>query len=71
MFYIYIKFHENILDCIKVIQQTRFFRKQNSMRHNSTKLVGGVTILSLCTLTDSGLKFHENIIDGFEDRIFI
>ena len=38
--------------------------------HNSAKIVDVqshvVTFLVLCTLSDSGLKFHENIFDGFK-----
>ena len=32
------KFHENILDGIKAIEQTRFSWKKNSKGHNSVKL---------------------------------
>ena len=40
MVYICTKFHENILDGIKVTEQTHF-----SKGHNSLKNVGGVTVL--------------------------
>ena len=40
----------------------------NSKGHNFTKVVGGVTVLVLCTLSDIVYfctKFHENIFDDF------
>ena len=65
------KFHENILDVIKVIDRTRFSFEINSKRRNSVKNVGGVTVVFfsahrlmvvyICT------KFYENILDGIKN----
>ena len=48
------------------------------MGHNFTKIVGEVTVLVLCTLSDTSFfytQFHENIFDVFlscrVDTIFI
>ena len=45
------KFHENILDGIKVTEQTRFSLEKNSKGHNSTRLVGAFTVRVLCKLS--------------------
>ena len=50
------KFHENILDGVK--EQTRFSLEKNSKGHNITKIVGGVTVLVLCSLSDARLFLH-------------
>ena len=68
LLYICTKFHKNILDGIKVIEQTKISLK-NFKGHNFTKNVGGVTVLVLCThcliLVYFSTQFHENIFDGF------
>ena len=53
------KFHENILDGIKVIEQTRFSKEKNSKGHYSVKNVDGVTIPCLCTSSDDGLYLYK------------
>ena len=59
MVYISTKFHENILNGIK-IADTSFIAKILK-GHNSVKIVGGVTVLFLCILSDSGLYFYKVI----------
>ena len=59
MVYICAKFHENILDGISYRANMSFIKK-NSKGHNSVKAnVGGVTVLILCTLSDSGLFLYK------------
>ena len=48
------KFHENILDDIKVIEQTRF-SLDIFQRGILSQIVGGVTVLVFCTLSDTSL----------------
>ena len=55
--YISTKFHENILDSIKVIFHYIFIRKI-SKGHNAVKNVGGVPVLVLCTSSDDGLYLY-------------
>ena len=55
MVYICTKFHENILEGIKVIEQTQFSKEKNLKGHNSVKNVVGVMVLVLCTSSESGL----------------
>ena len=57
--YICIKFHENILDGIKVIERTQFSNEKISKVHNSVKNVDGVTVLFLCTLSDGSLYLYK------------
>ena len=47
--YISTKFHANILDGIKVIEQG----------YNSVKNVGGASVLILCMSSESGLYFYQ------------
>ena len=54
--YICTKFHENILDGINVIEQ--IFIRNISKGHNFTKIVGGVSFLVLCTLSDTSLFLY-------------
>ena len=64
--YICTKFHENILNGIKV--NTDFHVGKISKEHNSIN-IGRVMILFLCTLSDGGVylyKVHENILDGIK-----
>ena len=53
------KFHENIHNHIKVIEQTRFSYVKYSKGHNSAKIVDRVTVLVLCTFSDSGLYVYQ------------
>ena len=55
LFYICIKFHENILDSIKVIEQTLFTFEKIQSGIIFKKHVGGVKLLVLCTLSDTSL----------------
>ena len=43
--------HENILDGNKVIERTRFLRKNSKGQNSAKKNVCGVTVLILCTLS--------------------
>ena len=51
LLYICTKFHENILDGIKVTERTRFPLEKISKGHNSTRIVGGFTVRVLCKLS--------------------
>ena len=53
--YFYTKFHENILDGIKVIERTRFSWEKFQTGKILKKNVDGVTVLFLCILSDCGL----------------
>ena len=55
MLYICTKFHENILDDIKVTELKRFSLKKFSKGHTSTNIVNRITVLILCTWPDNGL----------------
>ena len=57
LLYICIKLHGNIIGGIKVIERTRFSLK-NSKGHNFTNIVGGVTVLVLCTLSNTSLFLY-------------
>ena len=57
--YICTKFHENILNRIKVIVPTRFSYTKISKGNNSLKNVGGVMVLFLCTSSDGGLYLNK------------
>ena len=62
LLYICTKFRENILNGIKVIEQTRFSLEKYQKGRNFTKIIGGVIVLVLCTLSDTSLfstQFHE------------
>ena len=54
LLYICTKFHENILYGIKVIKQ----KFEISKRHNFTNIVGGDTVLVLCTLSVTSLFLY-------------
>ena len=58
MVYICTRFHENILEGIKVIEYTIFIAKI-SKGHNSLKTVGGVMVLFLCKWFDGGLYLNK------------
>ena len=72
MVYICTKFHEYILDGIKIIERSLF-----SYEKFQIKNVHGVSVLVLCTSPDVVYvctKFHENSLDGIkviERTIFI
>ena len=57
LLYICTRFHENIINGINVTckEQTRFSLK-NLKGHNFTKIVGGVTVLVLCTLSETSFS---------------
>ena len=55
MVYISIKFHENILGGIKVLERTRFSSEKFQRAVIPLKNIGGVTVLVLCTLSNNGL----------------
>ena len=57
--YICTKFHENILDGIKVNTADMIFIGKISKGHNSVKNVGGVTVLFCCTSSDGGLYLYK------------
>ena len=59
MHYICAKFHEIILNSIKVIQQTRFLYAKITKGNNSAKNVGGVTVPYLCTSSGHALYFYQ------------
>ena len=59
MVYICTKYHENILDGMKVIEQDTIFIAKISKGHNSVKNVDGVTVLFLCISSDGGLYFYK------------
>ena len=52
------KFHEIILGCMKVIEQTRFSLEIFQRGILSQKNVEGVTVLVLCTLPDTSLFLY-------------
>ena len=57
--YICTKFHENVLYCINYRVDMNFIRKHSmGDNDNSAKTVGGVLVLVLCTLSDSGLYLY-------------
>ena len=60
------KFHEKILDGIKVIEQTRFSLEIFQRGIISQKLLVEL-VLVLCTLSNTSLflQCHDNIFDGF------
>ena len=57
--YICTKFHENILDGVKAIEQDTIPIGKISKGHNSVKNIGGVTVLVFCTLSDDGLYLYK------------
>ena len=59
MLYICAKFHEIILNGIKVIERTRFLYRKITKGNNSAKNVGGVTVVYLCTLSGHALYFYQ------------
>ena len=78
LLYICTKFHENILDGIKVIEQTRFSSEKFQRVIISQKMYGELQFLfpAYCLiLVYFSTQFHENIFDRFlccrEGMIFI
>ena len=59
MLYISTKFHEIILNGIKVIERTRFLYIKITKGNNSAKNVGGVTVFYLCTSSGHALYFYQ------------
>ena len=58
MLYISTKFHEIILNGIKVIERTRFLYGKLKRGIIPQKNVGGVTVVYLCTLSGHALYFY-------------
>ena len=59
MLYICAKFHEIILNSIKVIEQTRFLYGKLQRGIIPQKNVGGVTVPYLCTSSGHALCFYQ------------
>ena len=59
MLYICAKFHEIILNGIKVIERTRFLYRKLQRGIIPQKNVGGVTIVYLCTSSGHALYFYQ------------
>ena len=59
MHYICAKFHEIILNSIKVIERTRFYIWKIRKGNNFAKNVGGVTVPYLCTSSGHALYFYQ------------
>ena len=57
--YISTKFHENILDSIKVIERTQFSQEKFLRAIIPYKKLGGVSVLVLCTSSDDGLYLYQ------------
>ena len=67
------KFHEDILNGLKVLERTQFCRRncylQSSKGHNSEKNIQELWFLrSACflMLVNMSMKFHEDISNGFQ-----
>ena len=59
MLYICAKFCEIISNGIKVIERTRFLYGKITKGNNSTKNVGGVTVVNLCISSGHALYFYQ------------
>ena len=59
LLYICTKFHEHILDCIKLYRADTIFIGKISMGYNSVKNLDGVSVLVLCTLSDDDLYLYQ------------
>ena len=59
MLYICAKFHEIILNSIKVIEWTRFLYEKLQRGIIQQKNVGGVTVVHLCTSSGHALYFYQ------------
>ena len=59
MLYICAKFHEIILNGIKVKEWTRFLYEKLQRGIIPQKNVGGVTVVHLCTLSGHALFFYQ------------
>ena len=59
MLYICAKFHEIILNGIKVIEWTRFLYEKLQRGIIPQKNVGGVTVVNLCTSSGHALYFYQ------------
>ena len=59
MLYICAKFHEIILNGIKVIQQTQFLYGKLQRGIIPQKNAGGVTLVYLCTSSGHALYFYQ------------
>ena len=54
-----IKFHENTLNDIRIIERKRNYHCRTSEGNNSIKVLTRVTVLKLCTSSDDALYFYE------------
>ena len=59
MLYISTKFHEIILNGIKVIERTRFLYGKLQKGNNSAKTVGGINVVNLCISSGHALYFYQ------------
>ena len=69
MFYICAKFHEIILNGVKVIERTRFLYGKLQRGKISQKNVDRVTVINLCMSPNHAYicaKFHEIISNGIK-----
>ena len=57
--YICTKFHENILDGIKVIERTHFSEEKIRRGHNSVKMKMELCCFFLCTSSDGSLYLYK------------
>ena len=58
LLYICAKFHDNILDGIKVGQVDKISSRKISKGHNSANILDGVTVFILYTSSDIGLLLY-------------
>ena len=67
---IYMKFHENILNCFKVTERTQSCLRncylQSSKGHNSKRTNTRVMVLAFCMFVNICMKFQEYILNGFQ-----
>ena len=70
MLYIFTKFCEIISNGIKVTERPRFLYMKITKGNNFAKIVGGVTVVNLCTSSGHALyicaKFREIISNGIK-----
>ena len=59
MLYICAKFHEIVLNGIKVIERTRFLVRKLQRGIIPQKNIGGVTVITLCTSSGHALYFYQ------------
>ena len=59
MFYISIKFHENISNSFQVMERTRIYHCRISNGNNSKTAWTRAKVLEFCTSSDDALYFYE------------